>query len=273
MKTLTSGDIIRACKKDNPIQYLLEKFQYTSDQQLFGDIREIFPVAAENFIRKLKKSIKKTKTDICINENEAETEKIEIVSEEVFLADSSENVVLVELKIKEEELSQKVIQLENQHKDLKNVKGDINKRLQNSKRALEELQRLLKIQSESVQKLSEEFEKCEIEMHQITQTKSLISSELAEVREKITLNESITIFVYKDSTIDIENAQLPEIKEADYQESFSKIINLPEAGELTVNEIRTLAKIQEIVKAYNNRRVEIVFDNPTAQVIWTSINV
>lgn len=273
MKTLTSGDIIRACKKENPIQYLLEKFQYTTQHQLFGDIREIFPVAAENFIRKLKKSTKKTKPDACINENEVENEKTEMVSEEVFLADSPENGTLAELKSKEVALSNQVIQLENKHKELTNTKADITKRLENSKRALTELKRILNIQRESVQKLSEEFERCEIEMHQITQTKSLISSELAEVREKITLNELITILVYRDATFYIENAQLPEIEEADYQNSFSKIIELPEAGELTVNEIRTLAKIQEIVKAYNNRRVEIVFDNPIAQVIWTSINV
>lgn len=92
MKTITSGDIIRACEKENGIRDLMEDFGYATQDDLFNAIKNIFPVACDSFIRKLKK-----KGDTELEEVTETMEKIAdnlIPSELIIDETNSENLSL-----------------------------------------------------------------------------------------------------------------------------------------------------------------------------------
>lgn len=318
MKTITSGDVIRACKKENGIRDLMEKFGYATQDDLFNAIKNIFPVACDSFIRNLKKTGKKSKTSSVdmektqeqISEIKGDTELEEVTETMEKIADNlipseliidetnSENLSLenseveapqnneVELhenddikdtetelealKAKEAKLSEEVIGFEVTYKKWCDKKNEELHKLSNAKKALEELKKILSFQENNVLNLSKSFSECENAIEEINTKKAKVSAELYEVRCKIANLQKITILVYKDGTLCIENADTPDISEYEYTKNLSKFFEIPAAGKLTLDEIKGLAKLLEIIKYYqeDKRECDIIFDNPIAQQIW-----
>ena len=78
------------------------------------------------------------------------------------------------------------------------------------------------LSQDSFLNLSKSFSECENAIEEINTKKAKVSAELYEVRCKIANLQKITIFVYKDGTLCIENADTPDISESEYAKHLSK---------------------------------------------------
>ncbi len=65
MGILKTKDVHIALKRDDCINYLLERFDFQQREELFEAIRKITPSGAEDLIRKLEKKQRKQRRCIC----------------------------------------------------------------------------------------------------------------------------------------------------------------------------------------------------------------
>lgn len=60
MTVMKSKDIHIALKRDDGINYLMERFEFSQKEELFEAIRKVTPSGAEELIRKLEKKQKRS---------------------------------------------------------------------------------------------------------------------------------------------------------------------------------------------------------------------
>lgn len=94
--------------------------------------------------------------------------------------------------------------------------------------------------------------------------------------EKVKVDVGNLIHGFENGNIESEEgSSLPNFSEKEAKLRFAELINLPEAGELTINELKAIAVLQEIVKAYKSSdytTVEVIFENNKMEEIWNIIN-
>lgn len=100
-------------------------------------------------------------------------------------------------------------------------------------------------------------------------------TKLMEV-EKVKVDVGNLIHGFENGNIESEEgSSLPNFSGKEAKLRFAELINLPEAGELTINELKAIAVLQEIVKAYKSSdytTVEVIFENNKMEEIWNIIN-
>ena len=110
----------------------------------------------------------------------------------------------------------------------------------------------------------------------LNQERNEYEGRLQSVREEILKLQRIAVLVYQNGNIESEEgSSLPNFSEKEAKLRFAELINLPEAGELTINELKAIAVLQEIVKAYKSSdytTVEVIFENNKMEEIWNIIN-
>lgn len=287
MTTMKPKDIHIALKRNDSIEYLTKKFQYSDKEELYQAIRKISPAGAEVLIRKLesrqKISTRKSSTVPQMLKQE-ESQEIEIPCREperpieVDAEQEAENgkqngnedLGLEQLKNQEKELSSSLCELEVIHKNLISERRDLVKELEKAQYELKKLKEKLSEQEENVTRLYNRYNECAKKMGNINQECNARKELLEELRVKIANLKKITILIYENGTIEVENADIPTISEERLTLEFRKLIEIPEAGEITVNELRTIAKLKEVTKTYNENdyTFEIIFESVKVQNFW-----
>lgn len=280
MAFMTNKDIHIALKRNDGVQYLMKHFGFTTEEELFKAIRRISPLGAEDFIRKLKKQRKARKNmkEFQVVEPAEVAETVE-TAEPAEVVETTENscdeisVIIKELKKQEKELSSDVCALEGVHKSLANKRRGLMEQLAEAKSALEELLKELSLQKQNVANIYTEYNLCAEEMARVNEQRKNLKEQLESVRTQITELKKVTLFIYQNGDIEIEEGKPVQISNEEVISTFNHLICYPEAGTLTVNEIRAVAKLREMVKAYqaNEILVELFFDSLAVQAFWETI--
>ena len=168
MTIMQAKDIHIALKREDGISYLMERFGFTSEEELFEVIRKVAP-KGKDLIKGLKRQRKfnirrdRPNDDLSLA-NEDETALMEATADENENAceEPESDIQLIgrfriedmqRLKTEESELSRKVRELELEHKKLVSQRRDAVAGLRKAKDNLSELRRLLNIQEGIVMNL------------------------------------------------------------------------------------------------------------------------
>lgn len=286
MAFMTNKDIHIAIKRNDGVQDLMERFGFATEEALFEEIRRISPLGAEEFMRKLKKNKKKA-TKRRKNPTEKATEVAEIaevaeqpeVAETAETSETTENssnatlAIINELETQESKLSLAVCDLEVLHGAQVAIRRQLLEELVGAKKELEKLQEVLASQQQNVTRIYEEYNRCAEEMADINTKRKDLQEQLESVRTQITELRKVTLFIYQNGDIEVEEGMPVQIWEEDITLEFNRLICHSDAGNLTINEVKTVAKLHEMVRAYQAEdiSVELFFDSSAVQTFWEAI--
>lgn len=290
MTYMTTKDIFIALKRDecDSISYLMQKFGFLQKGDLFENIRKISPSAANELIRKLEKKqkhsfkrvVENTQPDDeqpvasnseVLHEYPEQCKEKEDVSISESLTDSS---CIEKLQSKEQQLSQELCVLEGFHKDLVSKRRILVEKLGEAKTALEEFLKQVKDQEQNVTFLYKQYLECADKMEDINQERRNYATSLESIRKQLFELQKISILVYQDTSIEIISGKAITIPNQDDFSALDELVNRPEAGELTINELKTIIKLQKIVDSCENKGIiEFMFDNPKLENFWNTLTM
>lgn len=294
MAFMTNKDIHIAVKRNEGVQYLMKHFGFATEEALFEEIRRISPLGAEEFIRKLKnkqkgaakrkmkskeKNLAKKATEVAKTAEVEEQPEAAEITETSETTENSSNATLAiireleELKKLEAKLSLAVCDLEVLHGAQVATRRQLLEELVEAKKELEKLQEVLASQQRNVTRIYEEYNRCAEEMAKINAERKALQEQLESVRTQITELRKVTLFIYQNGDIEVEEGMPVQIWEEDITLTFNRLIRHSEVGNLTINEVKTVAKLHEMVRAYQAEgiSVELFFDSSAVQTFWEAI--
>lgn len=286
---MTAKDIHIAIKTGKGTQYMMERYGFSDEDALYRGIRSLTSSGAKSIINSLEKNKKKIDKkkhsctvvenqdiqvySVCTNNEQSVDEGDSEESLRVQLSDEDEEksagteVTLEQLEEDERELSYTLCKLEGEHKQIVAQRRECLQRLEKSKKALLELQRLLSEQEKNVTQTFEEYSRLATEMNVINEECNSYCELLDDVRQQIAELKKISILFYANGDIEVVNAEIPSISEVAIVQEFRKLISLPEAEEFTIKVLKAIAKLKVMVKAYeeDNCAFELIFDSLEVQ--------
>lgn len=287
---MTTKDIFIALKRDecDSISYLMQKFGFLQKGDLFENIRKISPSAANELIRKLEKKQKHSFKRVVENNQPDDEQPVASNSEvlheypeqckekeDVSISESlTDSSCIEKLQSKEQQLSQELCVLEGFHKDLVSKRRILVEKLGEAKTALEEFLKQVKDQEQNVTFLYKQYLECADEMEDINQERRNYATSLESIRKQLFELQKISILVYQDTSIEIIGREALTIPNQDDFSALDELVNRPEAGELTINELKTIIKLQKIVDSCENKGIiEFAFDNPKLENFWNTLTM
>lgn len=287
---MTTKDIFIALKRDecDSISYLMQKFGFLQKGDLFENIRKISPSAANELIRKLEKKQKHSFKRVVENNQPDDEQPVASNSEvlheypeqckekeDVSISESlTDSSCIEKLQSKEQQLSQELCVLEGFHKDLVSKRRILVEKLGEAKTALEEFLKQVKDQEQNVTFLYKQYLECADEMEDINQERRNYATSLESIRKQLFELQKISILVYQDTSIEIIGREALTIPNQDDFSALDELVNRPEAGELTINELKTIIKLQKIVDSCENKGIiEFMFDNPKLENFWNTLTM
>lgn len=279
MAFMTNKDIHIAVKRNDGVQYLMKHFGFATEEALFEEIRRISPLGAEEFIRKLKNKQKGAAKRKMKSKEKNLAEKATEVAETAETSETTENnsnatlAIINELEKQEAKLSLAVCDLEVLHGAQVATRRQLLEKLVGAKKELKKLQEVLASQQQNVTRIYEEYNRCAEEMADINTKRKALQEQLESVRTQITELKKVTLFIYQNGDIEVEEGMPVQILEEDITLEFNRLIRHSEAGNLTINEVKTVAKLHEMVRVYQAEdiSVELFFDSSAVQNFWEAI--
>lgn len=289
---MTTRDLHIATKRDDGMTYLMDRFNFSDESDLFDAIRKVSPSNAENFIKKLEKKQKqhnkraRNNNETAESGNEAHIQTDEQEEDVIPTAEESsdeetesneantpEISTLEQLLAQERELSAVICKIEGEHKDYQAKRRNLVSRLEKYQNALRELKRLLHAQEENVTKAYAEFLECASQMEALNAEKKAYAKQLDVIRQKIDDMRKINIFVYENAAFEVENIPIEPIADSEVTSQSIKLFALSEAEELTAKEIKNIAKLQLVIDLIerNGYKGELVFESARVQNFWETV--
>ena len=295
MKKMTSKDLHVALKNQATEEELMERYGVDSSEELYEVMSKVAPGNFEYFKKEIKKNQKNrlrkdAKKEMALD-NQKEDEQIELTNFETLTDQSSEvengkvgkNMVdytavekptndepkpsLNELLEAEKFLSDNCVSLEKEHNALINSRREDVKTLALIKRTLEELKRLLQVNQSKLTTVLEDYNSKAEQMLRVSSEISACKEMLADTRAQIEEAKKLKISVFSDGTIECENGELESPCEAEVSQLFSTLILLAAAEELTIKQIKTVAKLVLMVKKID-KKYELEFDSDLVQKLY-----
>ena len=295
MKKMTSKDLHVALKNQATEEELMERYGVDSSEELYEVMSKVAPGNFEYFKKEIKKnkknrSRKDAKKEMALD-NQKEDEQIELTNFETLTDQSSEvengkvgkNMVdytavekptndepkpsLNELLEAEKFLSDNCLSLEKEHNALINARREDVKTLAEIKRTLEELKRLLQVNQSKLTTVLENYNSKAEQMLRVSSEISACKEMLADTRAQIEEAKKLKVSVFSDGTIECENGELESPCEAEVSQLFSTLILLAAAEELTIKQVKTVAKFVSVVKKID-QKYELEFDSDLVQKLY-----
>ena len=295
MKKMSSKDLHVALKNQATEEELMERYGVDSSEELYEVMSKVTPGNFEYFKKEIKKnqknrSRKDAKKEMALD-NQKEDEQIELTNFETLTDQSSEvengkvgkNMVdytaveestndepktsLNELLEAEKFLSDNCVSLEKEHNALINARREDVKTLAEIKRTLEELKRLLQVNQSKLTTVLENYNSKAEQMLRVSSEISACKEMLADTRAQIEEAKKLKISVFSDGTIECENGELESPCEAEVSQLFSTLILLAAAEELTIKQVKTVAKLVSVVKKID-QKYELEFDSDLVQKLY-----
>lgn len=300
MKNMTAKDLHIAVKNQATEEDLMIRYGINSSEELYDLMSKVSPGNLEHFKREIKKNQKSRSRK---ESRKEDTEQIRVATQEGFMnqteSTNSENLPgqnsadengkigktivegvtveepindepkfsLEELLEEEKFLSDNCVALEKEHKELISARREDVKMLANIKRTLEELKRLLQANQNRLTTVLEDYNSKAEQMIRVNSEISACKEMLADTRAQIEEAKKLKISVFSDGTIECENGELQYPSEAEVSQVFSTIILLAAAEELTVKQIKTVAKLVLTVKKID-KKYELEFDSDSVQKFY-----
>ena len=295
MKKMTSKDLHVALKNQATEEELMERYGVDSSEELYEVMSKVAPGNFEYFKKEIKKNQKNrlrkdAKKEMALD-NQKEDEQIELTNFETLTDQSSEvengkvgkNMVdytavekptndepkpsLNELLEAEKFLSDNCVSLEKEHNALINARREDVKTLALIKRTLEELKRLLQVNQSKLTTVLEDYNSKAEQMLRVSSEISACKEMLADTRAQIEEAKKLKVSVFSDGTIECENGELESPCEAEVSQLFSTLILLAAAEELTIKQVKTVAKLVSVVKKID-QKYELEFDSDLVQKLY-----
>ena len=295
MKKMSSKDLHVALKNQATEEELMERYGVDSSEELYEVMSKVAPGNFEYFKKEIKKNQKNrlrkdAKKEMALD-NQKEDEQIELTNFETLTDQSSEvengkvgkNMVdytavekptndepkpsLNELLEAEKFLSDNCVSLEKEHNALINARREDVKTLALIKRTLEELKRLLQVNQSKLTTVLENYNSKAEQMLRVSSEISACKEMLADTRAQIEEAKKLKISVFSDGTIECENGELESPCEAEVSQLFSTLILLAAAEELTIKQVKTVAKLVSVVKKID-QKYELEFDSDLVQKLY-----
>ena len=282
MLRMTTKDLnVAISKREDSIGYLMAKYQYSEKEELFDAIRKVTP-HADDFISRLEKKERRggKKKSKDLKHDEVVSVEQEIITTLPVEQDICEEVYSISAEQKLEKLQEDERELRNalynneiEHKKCMSDRHDILKKVELTKKALDEMQRLIKANKERIASLFNEYENLADQMVRLNEDKHVYEQLLEEVRTEIAELSKVSIFVYDDGTIEVINAEMPELEQESINATFNNLILIPQAEECTIKELKTIAKLKLMVEGYkeNNCPFEYEFDSTRVQNVFETV--
>ena len=295
MKKMTSKDLHVALKNQATEEELMERYGVDSSEELYEVMSKVAPGNFEYFKKEIKKNqknrLRKDENKKMALDNQKEDEQIELTNFETLTDQSSEvengkvgkNMVdytavekptndepkpsLNELLEAEKFLSDNCVSLEKEHNALINARREDVKTLALIKRTLEELKRLLQVNQSKLTTVLEDYNSKAEQMLRVSSEISACKEMLADTRAQIEEAKKLKVSVFSDGTIECENGELESPCEAEVSQLFSTLILLAAAEELTIKQVKTVAKLVSVVKKID-QKYELEFDSDLVQKLY-----
>lgn len=295
MKKMTSKDLHVALKNQATEEELMERYGVDSSEELYEVMSKVAPGNFEYFKKEIKKNqknrLRKDEKKKMALDNQKEDEQIELTNFETLTDQSSEvengkvgkNMVdytavekptndepkpsLNELLEAEKFLSDNCVSLEKEHNALINARREDVKTLALIKRTLEELKRLLQVNQSKLTTVLEDYNSKAEQMLRVSSEISACKEMLADTRAQIEEAKKLKVSVFSDGTIECENGELESPCEAEVSQLFSTLILLAAAEELTIKQVKTVAKLVSVVKKID-QKYELELDSDLVQKLY-----
>jgi len=274
-------DLIIALKHGATTKELLERYGFQTEEELHNWIKHISPVKYSDFFRQIKRNDKRTSSDDSSSKTaieiaaqmlaeidaaalEDETEikvELDVITEKEMEA-KNEQVPQVseleQLQKDENEMAALICILEGKHKACVQERREIVVTLNHKKQELETLLQKIKECEQVVTVKYENYTKLASEMQNLDSDIHTYRAFLQEIRGRIEELKQVLILVSRDN-VEIENHELPQIALEEVNAEFEKLLKIEDAEELTLKEIKTLAKLLLVVRNFD--KYEVLFDN------------
>lgn len=271
-------------KRGYGTSYFLKSFNVSEDE-FFNHLKKNFSSKAyASMCKRIKnneksskkfgfKSSKHTPVDISDNESSVatksntETETVEVENSISYLD---------ALKEKEQTLSDIIRSEEAEHSKLISRRAALKFQFQNQQTQLRELTRTIEALRDNFETTFAKWEKTGADMHAITESISAKKSLLEDIRSEIIALQKISIFAYANGEIEFENVGDFDTTTDSSNESevFNKLIQDKAVENLTIKNIRQLAKLILIVEKLKSKHIsfELTFEDNSSQEVFNSIN-
>ena len=173
---------------------------------------------------------------------------------EILHEENPKNQELLKLQEYEKKLKERISSNEQTEISLKKQEEQAKKKLEQLNKEIAEITLSLKTIDENLSKNSLEY--------------MSNKEKLQGVQEQIKELTKITIFAYSDGEVEIAgDVEVPE----NWTESFEGLIKNDSVEDCTVKQIKQFAKIITISKSFEDRIIEVSWDDLNMQVIFESI--
>lgn len=243
-------------KNGATMENFLEKYNCTRDEFLEYLHKNFSENARNSMLRSIAKNSKKIKKQ---SRNE----------QQLIMDEEKSCEVTMEMHI--EELA--AVTTDNKHQKNLSKRRSLFEQLRIQKEKMLELKKIIEKRQLEVENISKEINevtnKISVEKDELFNNKQI----LEETRDYIKNLEKISIFVYKNGEIEIENSETPEI--TDWQNEFETLINDEAVENLSVKQIRQLAKLTVLEKQFEKegKEYELTIEDEIVEKIVKTINL
>ena len=251
-------------------------FECSENQFILHMQKTLSPPAFRGMSARLKRN-EKHKTPKTTEATTTITKATKIVSEvkkaEETQVDNTRSATetLEALEAQKESIEAILNEMELKHKALCSDRLDIRRVIAEYRERLVDLETKIRDCKNDVASLVEELDSKLASMQVLNTSISQKRGELAEVNSKIDDLKSIVIYAYSTSDIDIEAPFSIEIP--DWKNEFDKLLSNDEAGSLTLNQLRAIAKVLALTQFLDsqNWKYDIAFDNNEMESFYLKI--
>lgn len=294
MKQLTPKAIRLLVKQHATISEITSRYGI-SEEELFQMIQKFFSLhsqhtEANRIWSKLQKNSnkkavpKEPSSDIATEHNEQEHTTLNLSSEaepsdstSLQLEEDAKSSVsiLSQLEDKAAGMSYELMQLELNHKECTQKLLESRKRLSQLNEALEQMKMVVKEYEETISGILEEVQLTCSERAEINAMRREMSANLSLLRAKIFDLKKVTIFVYEDGTIDVENGEVPAVNSETLNQKFGELVLQPQALEfsVTLKEINSIATLLLWTEHFESSSIpyEVVFDRDPVRDFYNMV--
>ena len=273
---ISAKDIHIWIKRGMTVEQAMEQLGLNSEEELKVMLQRLAPMGAKDMYRQLKRNekIKKTTSgSITDNVIESETEEhkeenkvqeMQVLNQEeqvqILQTEKSSTELLNEALQKEEQQSLELQKLENEHKACMQSRLGLLKQLQTKKKEIDSLLKTLEGKREEISNLKFEYDDLALKMQNLDEKIRIVRTRLDDLREEIHSLRVVSIFIYEDGSIESESELA--FSEEEETQFFTELVNLPEMEDMTIKQIKTLARLKAILKTLERGEKEysLVFE-------------
>lgn len=273
---ISAKDIHIWIKRGMTVEQAMEQLGLNSEEELKVMLQRLAPMGAKDMYRQLKRNekIKKTTSgSITDNVIESETEEhkeenkvqeMQVLNQEeqvqILQTEKSSTELLNEALQKEEQQSLELQKLENEHKACMQSRLGLLKQLQTEKDEMASLLKTLEGKREKISNLKFEYDDLALKMLNLDEQIRIARTQLDDLREEIQSLRVVSIFIYEDGSIESESELA--FSEEEETQFFTRLVNLPEMEDMTIKQIKTLARLKAILKTLERGEKEysLVFE-------------